>query len=359
MAESTPSLSRSLAVEVKNLSFQYGSDAPVLKNVSFELPRGSRCLLLGDNGAGKTTMLRILGGKHYTEGDQVRVLGRRGDFDAELNNLRSYLGGDWGKRTVAFVGFGVPMTADIPVREMMLSLQQEFPQRRDRLYRLLDIDPEWRMHKVSDGQRRRVQIMLGLLRPFELLLLDEITTDLDVVTRMDLLQFLKEETEERGVTIVYATHIFDGLDGWPSNVVYLWRGAVTRSGDAAALCAEGAPNVADRHGIAPQSLLGSVGRWIRSDRAAHRAQHPLGTAEEVQLTAERRGTKRATYARDSSIPDGTAGGYAPGVLARAERKAWDDRFDGNKTKKNEKGTIKPGTGVRDLGLGSGRFGAYC
>merc|ERR1719258_690652 len=110
----------------------------------------------------------------------------------------------------------------------MKDLQDRFPERRERLYKLLDINPHWRMHKVSDGQRRRVQIMLGLLRPFQLLLLDEITTDLDVVTRMNLLQFLKEETEERGVTVVYCTHIFDGHDGWPSNVVYLWRGAVTR-----------------------------------------------------------------------------------------------------------------------------------
>jgi CCR4-NOT complex subunit CAF16 len=336
------------AIDVKRLSFQYGSDPPVLKDVSFSLPRGSRCLLLGDNGAGKTTMLRILGGKHYTDGDQVRVLGRRSDFDAELNNLRSYLGGDWGKRTVAFVGFGVPMTADIPVREMMLPLQQEFPERRDRLYALLDIDPEWRMHKVSDGQRRRVQIMLGLLRPFELLLLDEITTDLDVVTRMDLLAFLKEETEARGVTIVYATHIFDGLDGWPSDVVYLWRGSVRRSGSAAALLDE-----AVQAGAPGRTLLGAVGHWIRSDRAAHRAQNPEGSAEAVRLTAERRGTKLATYDENPAAPDGTAGGYAPGVLARAERKAWDDRFE-----KPAKKKVKPGTGARDIGLGRGRFGAY-
>jgi CCR4-NOT complex subunit CAF16 len=39
--------------------------------------------------------------------------------------------------------------------------------RKQRLIKVLDIDPEWRMHQVSDGQRRRVQICVGLLRPFK------------------------------------------------------------------------------------------------------------------------------------------------------------------------------------------------
>jgi CCR4-NOT complex subunit CAF16 len=61
-----------------------------------------------------------------------------------------------------------------------------------------------------------VQILLGLLRPASLLLLDEITTDLDLLARIDLLSFLAEECRERGTTILYATHIFDALVSTPS-----------------------------------------------------------------------------------------------------------------------------------------------
>ena len=46
--------------------------------------------------------------------------------------------------------------------------------RRLRLIEVLDIDLEWRMHQLSDGQRRRVQLAMGLLRPFQALLLDEV-----------------------------------------------------------------------------------------------------------------------------------------------------------------------------------------
>ncbi len=75
------------------------------------------------------------------------------------------------------------------------------------------------MNKVSDGERRRVQILLGLLEPFQLLLLDEVTVDLDVLVRRKLLEFLKQDTAPvsggKPGTIIYATHIFDGLGTHP------------------------------------------------------------------------------------------------------------------------------------------------
>ena len=57
----------------------------------------------------------------------------------------------------------------------------------------------------ADGQRRRVQIARGLLKPFRVLLLDEITVDLDVLGRADLMAFLREECRQRGATIVYVS----------------------------------------------------------------------------------------------------------------------------------------------------------
>jgi ABC-type multidrug transport system ATPase subunit len=75
-----------------------------------------------------------------------------------------------------------------------------------------------------------VQICLGLLRPYRVLLCDEITVDLDVVARVDLLNFFRRETDERGATIIYATHIFDGMEAWPTHVAYVERGMLKRAG---------------------------------------------------------------------------------------------------------------------------------
>lgn len=89
---------------------------------------------------------------------------------------------------------------------------------------ILDIDLGWHMHAVSDGERRRVQLAMGLLRPWNFLLLDEITVDLDLLSRSNFLEFLKRETEMRQCTIVYATHILDNLARWPTHLVHMHLG---------------------------------------------------------------------------------------------------------------------------------------
>lgn len=62
----------------------------------------------------------------------------------------------------------------------------------------------------------------------KVLLLDEITVDMDVVGRLDLLAFFREECEERGATILYATHIFDGLEPWLTHIAYISEGALLK-----------------------------------------------------------------------------------------------------------------------------------
>ena len=224
------------SIEVKDLTFAYDKDPDnvILNQLNLSLTTGSRCLLIGANGSGKSTLLRILGGRHLTNPDgAVFVLGLNSFRDTKLNFHRAYLDCDWGMRTVAFAGAGVPLMADIPVHGMMERLQNSYPDRRDELVEMLGIDLNWRMHQLSDGQRRRVQILLGLVRPFKVLLLDEITTSLDVCVRQDLLRWLVRESDERGATIIYATHIFDGLDDWATHLYYLtdtghcgWQGPI-------------------------------------------------------------------------------------------------------------------------------------
>ncbi|CAN4108943.1 unnamed protein product [Withania somnifera] len=121
---------------------------------------------------------------------------------------------------------------------------------------VLGIDFSWRMLKSSDGQRR-VQICMGLLKPFKVLLLDEIIVDLEVLARADLLKFLSKECEERGATIIYATH--NGLENWPSHIIYVARGKLQ--------LAMSMDKVKD---ISNLSLMRTVESWLRKERDEER-----------------------------------------------------------------------------------------
>jgi CCR4-NOT complex subunit CAF16 len=159
------------------------------------------------------------------------------------------------------------LQADIGVSEMMSDSQRTHKERRDMLVSLLGIDLDWRMHQLSDGQRRRVQIMLQLLRPSKLLLLDEITTDLDLITRQDFLAYMRKISEEDNVTVIYATHIFDGLDDWGTHLAYVADGGLKRFGKVEEF--EDLEGIRAAGSVAP--LFQCVAHWLRSDRDAKRA----------------------------------------------------------------------------------------
>lgn len=212
------------AVEVDSLTYRFpDSSAAALEQITLNLPWNSRTLLVGANGAGKSTLLKLLGGKHLTLGGRIRVAGLdpfsarsvlAGTEEAERCQLTVYLGTEWCHNSV--------VARDIGVQELLDSVGfDHFRARGENLVRILDVDVNWRMHKLSDGQRRRVQLVMGLLEPFRVLLLDEVTVDLDVVARGRLLEFLRQETETRTCAVVYATHIFDGLAHWPDRVVHI------------------------------------------------------------------------------------------------------------------------------------------
>ncbi|GAA97839.1 uncharacterized protein L969DRAFT_592399 [Mixia osmundae IAM 14324] len=206
------------AVLLDNLVFAFSSDqTAVLRGIDLHLKQGSRCLLVGANGAGKSTLLQILAGKRLTKG-KAKVLGQ--DPFRKTPAGVTYLGTEWANNPV--------VRSDLGVAHFLDSVGgYRHKERRDRLLDILDVDLKWHMHQISDGERRRVQIVSGLMAPWTLLLLDEVTVDLDVLVRTKLLAFLREECDTRGATVCYATHIFDGLDSFPTHVCHIQLGKTT------------------------------------------------------------------------------------------------------------------------------------
>lgn len=177
-----------------------------------------------------------------------------------------------------------------------------YKERRDLLLDLLDIDLDWHMHNISDGERRRVQLCMGLMAPWDVLLLDEVTVDLDVLVRHELLEFLKKDSETRGATIICtllpsfpvqykhltlnppdATHIFDGLNDFPTHVAHLRLGAFIQPPTPW--------NVGD---VTRTDLYGTALQWLTEDRTHRR---------ELELSGRKtRGARRDTVRNLALIP---------------------------------------------------------
>ncbi|KAI4865340.1 P-loop containing nucleoside triphosphate hydrolase protein [Hypoxylon rubiginosum] len=255
-------------IGVKNLTYTFPDCRTGIRDVSLDVPARSRTLLIGANGAGKTTLLRLLAGKRLAPGGTISVSGVD-PFKDGLEGV-TYLGLEWVLNPI--------VRTDIGVAELLRSVGGDaYPARRDELVGVLDIDVAWRMHAVSDGERRRVQLAMGLVRPWTVLLLDEITVDLDVLSRAEFLGWLKRETEARECTVVYATHILDNLAGWPTHLVHMHLGTVREWGPAEDFlgAAEAAGGLNTGNSRLGELVLG----WLRTDlkERGPRNQHKMGT----------------------------------------------------------------------------------
>lgn len=184
--------------------------------MSFSFPHGSRILVVGANGAGKSTLLSILGGKRMIPRGLARVLGKDAFNDPSVSRDVMYCGDWW--RTSFFM--------NLKVADLMGEVCKT--QRAQHLVDILQINLDWKINEISDGQRRRCQLFELLATPRKMYLMDEITSDLDLFAREGILRFMRAECETRGATIFYCTHIFDHLEGWATHLLLMSQGKVER-----------------------------------------------------------------------------------------------------------------------------------
>jgi len=203
-------------LETHNLSYSYVGGSPQLSEVSFTYARAARILVVGANGAGKSTLLSILGGKRMVKRGLASIMGKD-CFNDPTGDEVMYCGDWW--RSKFFMNLTLRQVLGGDVADTA---------RAQYLCKVLQTDFEWNINELSDGQRRRCQLLEVLARPKPVYLMDEITSDLDLFAREGILGFLKAECELRGSTIFYCTHIFDHLEGWPTHMLHLSKGKVMK-----------------------------------------------------------------------------------------------------------------------------------
>ena len=205
------------AIAVEHLSKRYGR-LEALRDVSFEVATGQTVALLGPNGAGKSTTMELLEGYQAPSGGMARVLG------AEPRQA----GRAWRAR-VGLVLQSTSLDAHLTVREALGAFAGLFPDPRPvgEVLELLDLaeEADTRIGQLSGGQRRRVDVGLGIVGRPELLFLDEPTTGLDPLARRQAWTAVESLTAA-GTTVLLTTHYLEEAQQLADRVLVLARGQV-------------------------------------------------------------------------------------------------------------------------------------
>jgi ABC-2 type transport system ATP-binding protein len=209
------------AISVRGLRKSYGSNEAV-RGIDFEVERGEVFGFLGPNGAGKTTTIEILEGYRERTGGEVTVLGS--DPGAPTQEWRERIG---------LVLQECELDPLLTVRETMAQFASFYPKPRavDDTIELVGLAEkrDARVGSLSGGQRRRLDVGIGIIGDPELLFLDEPTTGFDPSARRDAWNMI-EGLRALGTTIVLTTHYMDEAQHLADTVVILREGQIVAHG---------------------------------------------------------------------------------------------------------------------------------
>jgi iron complex transport system ATP-binding protein len=225
-------------VKLEHVSLSRGHE-PILHDISWTVGRGENWALIGANGAGKSTLLNIIAGYLWPSAGTVAVMGEVfGQVD--LRELRKSIGwvsislGDWfaahhGDNTVLqVVASGKDASIGVPYKNISKDTTDLSYQALRNVR--LDDKASRPFSVLSQGERQRVLLARTHMAAFQLLILDEPCTGLDIPSRELLLDSIEELAQRQELSLIYVTHHVEELRSSFTHGLLLERGRVARRG---------------------------------------------------------------------------------------------------------------------------------
>ncbi|EIJ82056.1 ABC transporter related protein [Bacillus methanolicus PB1] len=202
---------------------------PAVNNISFRVKQGEMVGYIGENGAGKSTTIKMLTGILTPTSGMVSVNGM--DPHKEREKFVQTIGVVFGQRS--------QLWWDIAVQESFRLLKKvykvsdaQYNEHMDHVIKSLDIEPllDKPVRKLSLGQRMRCELAAALIHNPPLLFLDEPTIGLDVLVKLKIREFLKEINKKYNTTILLTTHDLSDIEALCERVIMLDEGRIIYDG---------------------------------------------------------------------------------------------------------------------------------
>ncbi|MCR4669927.1 MAG: ABC transporter ATP-binding protein [Saccharofermentans sp.] len=220
-------------IEVINVSKRYSSDEMVVKGVSFDVKPGTIYGLLGPNGAGKTTLMLMMATLLKPTEGQIRICGN----DISVDTLEIH-------KKIGFLTTEVkldPLSTPDKLYDFFASLydlpKDGLEERKINAFNRFGITPfmNKRIVDLSTGMKQKISICISLIHDPPVIIFDEPTNGLDILTSKQVTDYLKDLAKE-GRTIILSTHIFSLAESLCDEIGVLVDGNIVASGSVKDLC---------------------------------------------------------------------------------------------------------------------------
>lgn len=210
------------AIEIKGLLKKY--DGFMLDNIDITLPKGYVMGFIGENGAGKTTVIKAMTGVISSDGGEIRLLEK--NVDAAGADLRENIG-------VVMDECGLPPEANIKdINRIMKGIYNTWDSTTFFRYAENFGLPDRKKTKTfSTGMKRKLSIAVALSHDSKLLILDEATSGLDPVARDELLDILREFIQDEEHSIFISSHILSDLEKICDYITFIHEGKIVFSSE--------------------------------------------------------------------------------------------------------------------------------
>lgn len=202
-------------IELKNVSKRYGHQL-ALDNVNLTINAGDRIGIIGANGSGKSTMSEIIGNiRKPTQGEVIKQKGLVIGLQFQESKYP--------------IGISVMDMIKYYLKTFNIPITKKELQKLLDTYQISGFENKF-IEGLSGGQQQRLNILLSMIHNPDLVILDEVSTGLDIEVRSEIFQFLKANIIDKNKAMILVTHTMSEIEDFCQKFIYVHNGKIVESG---------------------------------------------------------------------------------------------------------------------------------